>query len=1017
MKNNKNVRRDDLSSVDQGSKRIYKMYKSKKNWVVAPVVLATLLANVGVAPLTVLADTTTDQAQTALSSLDTAKKDVSDKISALADLTQAEKTPLQSSLKDAKDEAAAYTVLQDAYKSVVKKAVDAFAKTAEESKNTVSDLKNIDSVTYTAAIDAANTAVGNAQTKFSTNLKASEAGEDNYKDVKKVFDDVVADQTTVVNNQVAAAKEAAAENASLATKKAAAIEKINALTNLSGTRLDYYRAQVNAVTAEDKDFAKTIDEVVAAAQTESLTSAKEEVTTTLTANQTLLGTKYTDLNNKLTAATTLAAVASVKSEVDAAVKAANAAAAQAAFLSKKKEVISSINNESSISAETKKALVDQANAATTDAELTAAKTALADAIKAAADEKKSLVALKEEAQTTVKSLVNIDTLTKGNYERAIKMATTKASVSKLVADAKAADAKVLSDAKEAAVKEINALTSLNSGAKADYTKQVNGITEASKIKAVVDTAKAADKTAALNAVKEEAKQSVNSLKYLSNTSDYTNQIDAAGDEAAVKAIVNEAVQANLKAGLATENLSQAKEVAKQAINLLSDLTPSQVSNALKDVDAAKTVKEVKELVVTANKTNDKNKEANAAAKDLQDAKKAAIKEINTLGSLTADQKTDAISKVNAADTKDKVTKELNEAKTANAAAAAAAAAFAAEKDEANVAISKLANLTSTQKADYMKRVIDAKTIAEVATVLSQANQLNLDQTTDKNQYLEYANTAVDQLTSLNANQRKGYKEELKAAKTIDAMKDIMKAATAQNAKQNDEDLVKVIDKLIASNDLAAAKAAIKGLQVQSNIDTYNAKVDALLQLRAEKEEARKVINDSEYLTPAEKTDYLSKVAAAKDSAAVSKIVDAVKAKAPAEKVVIYRAYNPNDGDHLYTTDKAEFDKVIAAGWNNEGTAWNAASKGTAVYRLYNPNSGEHFYTSTVSEYNDVAAAGWNKEGVAFYSADSKAVNVYRLFNPNAKGPGSHHFTTNASEVSTLVKAGWKNENIAFFGLK
>lgn len=136
-----------------------------------------------------------------------------------------------------------------------------------------------------------------------------------------------------------------------------------------------------------------------------------------------------------------------------------------------------------------------------------------------------------------------------------------------------------------------------------------------------------------------------------------------------------------------------------------------------------------------------------------------------------------------------------------------------------------------------------------------------------------------------------------------------------------------------------------------------------------------------------------------------------------KKVVIYRAYNRNDGDHLYTASKDEFNKVIAAGWINEGIAWSAASKGSAIYRLYNPNSGEHFYTANVTEYNNVAAAGWNKEGIAFYSADSKEVNVYRLFNPNATGPGSHHYTTSEREVATLVSAGWKNENTAFYGLK
>ncbi|MBV7390976.1 SSURE domain-containing protein [Enterococcus alishanensis] len=143
-------------------------------------------------------------------------------------------------------------------------------------------------------------------------------------------------------------------------------------------------------------------------------------------------------------------------------------------------------------------------------------------------------------------------------------------------------------------------------------------------------------------------------------------------------------------------------------------------------------------------------------------------------------------------------------------------------------------------------------------------------------------------------------------------------------------------------------------------------------------------------------------------------------KAVYNGVKLYRAYNPNSGEHLYTVSKSEFDGVIKAGWTDEGTAWKTANEavGTPVYRLYNKNSGEHFYTSSEAEYNSVANAGWNKEGVAFYSADkAEGVAVYRAFNPNAKGAGSHLFTTSVSEKDGIVSKGWKDEGIAFYGVK
>lgn len=142
------------------------------------------------------------------------------------------------------------------------------------------------------------------------------------------------------------------------------------------------------------------------------------------------------------------------------------------------------------------------------------------------------------------------------------------------------------------------------------------------------------------------------------------------------------------------------------------------------------------------------------------------------------------------------------------------------------------------------------------------------------------------------------------------------------------------------------------------------------------------------------------------------------AKPVADKgVVLYRAYNPNSGEHLYTASKTEFAKAVKAGWHDEGQAWKAATSGTPVYRLYNPNSGEHFYTMDTKEYNKVAAAGWHKEGFAFYSNADKGTPIYRAFNPNAKGAGSHFFTPTASEWNHLGKVGWHKEGIAFYGVK
>lgn len=135
----------------------------------------------------------------------------------------------------------------------------------------------------------------------------------------------------------------------------------------------------------------------------------------------------------------------------------------------------------------------------------------------------------------------------------------------------------------------------------------------------------------------------------------------------------------------------------------------------------------------------------------------------------------------------------------------------------------------------------------------------------------------------------------------------------------------------------------------------------------------------------------------------------------AEAAQLYRAYNPNTGEHLYTANASEIPFVVKAGWRNEGYAWEAPSKGAPVYRMFNPNNGgDHHYTLNASERDHLKKVGWRYEGISWQSGGSTP--VYRLYNPNAKS-GTHHFTTLASEKNHLVKVGWRYEGVAFYSGK
>lgn len=130
--------------------------------------------------------------------------------------------------------------------------------------------------------------------------------------------------------------------------------------------------------------------------------------------------------------------------------------------------------------------------------------------------------------------------------------------------------------------------------------------------------------------------------------------------------------------------------------------------------------------------------------------------------------------------------------------------------------------------------------------------------------------------------------------------------------------------------------------------------------------------------------------------------------------VMNRLYNPNSGEHFYTSNPTETSCLAQLGWITEGSGWMSPVSGTPVYRLYNSNAGDHHYTMSLRERDYLIEAGWSDEGIGWYSSSSEATPVYRLYNPNAK-TGAHHYTTDFDEYTRLAKLGWKQESIAWYG--
>ena len=130
----------------------------------------------------------------------------------------------------------------------------------------------------------------------------------------------------------------------------------------------------------------------------------------------------------------------------------------------------------------------------------------------------------------------------------------------------------------------------------------------------------------------------------------------------------------------------------------------------------------------------------------------------------------------------------------------------------------------------------------------------------------------------------------------------------------------------------------------------------------------------------------------------------------ADKMNVYRLFNPANGEHLYTRNIDEATKIASEqGWQWEGIGFTASSSsGQAVWRLYERATGLHLWTTDANERKVLLGKGkaWDDEGLAWYGAGP--YHLMRLYNPKS---GQHLYTRDANEVTVLTsKYGWTAED-------
>lgn len=139
-----------------------------------------------------------------------------------------------------------------------------------------------------------------------------------------------------------------------------------------------------------------------------------------------------------------------------------------------------------------------------------------------------------------------------------------------------------------------------------------------------------------------------------------------------------------------------------------------------------------------------------------------------------------------------------------------------------------------------------------------------------------------------------------------------------------------------------------------------------------------------------------------------------------EVVPVYRLYNKITSEHLFTTDKSEYEQLYAdcdAGkdyWIGEGIDWFAPVESettTPVYRLYNSGLGalaqsSHYYTSNQEEIQTLLNNGWMLEEDKRFGSGGSA-SIFTCYN-EALG-SAHHYTSSVTEWLDLADNGWDIE--------
>ena len=915
--------------------------------------------------------------------LDAAKKEATNKINALKNLKKRAKKPYVLRVKNATSIDDINNAVNDAQTADLASADANTARTALELKiKEAIDMQNKDAYKYASPNlkDAFDTALRNAQNFDNDNGKSA------------------ADLASV-NSALDTAMDALdGEDKVFDKKKAEALAKLKDYGISDDDENNPYKTAIN--NADDTEGINKVLVTLSKSLLQKVIRSANELKTNADVNYTQASKATKEpFEKQLSDATTLydapdATLDKLDGARDGLSKAMNAldGEAQVQLVSKKNDAKNTLNGYG-LSEKDKKQFENDIDNAQSEgdvdkllkaAALKGVKTQAVQAVEEAAKQKKQELKTNQgtstnqeitDAQGKVDGFVTTakEEINKAADEDAVnqKKQTALDNISNVVAANAAKDK--LDAAKAQAKKIIGDLKHLEQNDKDDYCGQVDNKSTEADVKQVVEAAKAAD----LAKVKDAAKKTIGDLKNLEekDKGTYTGQVDNASDEDGVNTVVKDAQAADL---------AKAKDNATKDIEKMN-LTPDQKNAAKEAVNKAKDTDGVTQAVNDAK--------ANEAKNNLDAAKKAAKEQLNGLGLSDQDKKP--------------FENEINNAQDEKAVnAALLKAAKAALEKVITEATAKQKEVAYTKATKEKQQAFDTK--LDAAKTAKDATDATVDSLNKARTELTDAMGKLDGKADAKTDLQD---KKDKAKETINGLQNLEKKDKddfcGQVDKTSDESGINKVVEAAKAADLAKAKE-----KAINNVNNMN-------------------------LTPEQKKDAKKAIEDANDPAGVTKAVNDAKDKEPKQPehvyvydagyiaeseaanatTTLYRLYNPWTHEHLFTTDKAEYDTLVAAGWTGEGSAGMVAvNQGKAVYRLYNPYTGEHHYTTDENELAACVKAGWVNEGIQFYSVQNGNVPVYSMYNPYEK-KFYHHYTSDPDEIARMVKDGWVKEGIKWYEAK